>query len=99
MDKIVTRFKTHVELNGATPSTGTIVCYDGQIIEDDKPEPWESQFIELADCHSKARIHRASYDTDRDWLNKVRTMKQVIDQYYDHLYEKYKKDHPEYKLP
>ena len=97
MDKIVTRFKNHTELNGDTPSTGAVVCYDGQIIEDNKPEPWESQFIEISDCHSKARLHRASYDSDRDWLVKVRTLHQAVSEYYDHLYKKYKTEHPEKK--
>ena len=95
MDKIVTRYKKLTELNDATPSTGTVVCYDGQIIEEDEKEPWESQFIEISDCHSKARLHRASYDTDRDWLWKVRCLHQAIGQYYSHLYEKYRHDHPE----
>lgn len=93
MDKIVTRFKKQVWLNDDTPSTGSVVCYDGQIIEDDKSEPWESQFIEISDCHSKSRLHRASYDTDKDWLMKVRDLHAVITEYYDHLYEKYKSDH------
>lgn len=100
-DYTITRFKTHTELNGNTPSTGAVVCYDGQIVErnKDKTEPWESQFIEISDCHSKARLHRATYDTDRDWLVKVKTLHQAISEYYEHLYKKYKIEHPEHKLP
>lgn len=94
MNKISTYYKVHTELNGMTPSTGTVTCYDGVIIDGSKKdEPWRSQFIELADCHSKARIHRASYDTDGDWLMKVKCLKEAIEHYYEHLCQQYNKEH------
>ena len=89
MDKIVTRYKHTAMLNGNTPSTGSITVYDGQIIEEDKKDPWEHQFIEVTDCHNKIRLHRASYDTQEDWLEKVTMLKQTIDDYYEHLRSKH----------
>ncbi len=88
VDQIVTRYKRHTELNGATPSTGTITCYDGIIVDGKTKEEWEDQFIEITDCHNKVRLHRGSYDDDQAWLMKVHTLRREINEYYDHLIEK-----------
>ncbi|MBO5004770.1 MAG: hypothetical protein J6D03_05930 [Clostridia bacterium] len=90
MKNLKTRYKTFDELNDDTPSTGSICCYDGIIIypEDEKEPEWEDQFIEIADCHNKVRLHRATYDTQEDWIDKVAKIKKSIDNYYYHLLEK-----------
>lgn len=92
MDKVTTYFKEHTELNGATPSTGDITCYDGVIIDPSgKEEPYESQSITISDCHSRVRLHRGSYDTDEDWLRKVQTMHDALGRYRKHLEQKMEK--------
>lgn len=89
MDNVKTRFKEHVELNGATPSTGDITCYDGVIIDPEGKEPdYESQSITISDRHSRIRLHRGSYDSQEDWLRKVRTLHESIGRYRDHLEKK-----------
>lgn len=89
-DKLKTRFKEHVELNGPTPSTGDITCYDGLIIDQTgKEDDYESQSISISDCHTKVRLHRGSYDTEEDWLRKVQTLHDAIGRYREHLEKKF----------
>ena len=95
MDTCTTYYKEHIELNGATPSTGDITCYDGVIVDVDENKPYPSQSITISDCHTRVRLHRGSYDSDEDWLRKVQTLHQAITRYMWHLEEKFKKDHPE----
>lgn len=88
VDEISTRYREHVELNGNTPSTGDITCYDGVIIDAKDETEHESQSITISDCFSRVRIHRASYDTDDDWLRKVCILYDAIGRYKTHLEEK-----------
>lgn len=95
IDSVKTRYKEHVELNSSTPSTGDITCYDGIIIDqNNEKDNYESQSISISDCHTKVRLHRSHYDTDVDWLRKVRLLHEAIGRYRDHLEQKYEKDHP-----
>lgn len=85
-DTINTRYRKHIDLNPNTPSTGTVTFYDGQIIDADKPDDiWEDQFIEIADCRGKVKLHRASYDTQEDWLNKVTELHKALSNYLEYL--------------
>lgn len=97
MDIVTTYYKEHTELNGATPSTGDITCYDGVIVDADENKSYPSQSITISDCHARIRLHRGSYDSDEDWLRKVQKFHQAITRYMWHLEEKFKKDHSEDK--
>ena len=88
MDKVTTYYKEHTELNGATPSTGDITCYDGVIIDTDENKSYPSQSITISDCHTRVRLHRGSYDSDEDWLWKVRAMHDALGRYREHLEQK-----------
>lgn len=71
-----------------SPSTGSIVCYHG-------PASWYSDegskkrdeifFVEVSDCHVKARLHAVRFDTMDQFRAKVRGMRDALDRYLDHL--------------
>lgn len=74
MDKIYSRktyYKSITQLNpDDSPSTGSLVCYYGDIeYSDDGVQP--CMFVEIADCHSKVRLHRVHTDTTIEFLNKL----------------------------
>lgn len=89
IDEINTGYRSHSELNENTPSTGTITCYDGTIVDCETKKPWLSQFIEIADCHTKCRLHRGSYDSPQDWTKKVDILCKEIEKYREYLHKKY----------
>lgn len=74
MDKVYSRktyYKSVTQLNpDDSPSTGSLVCYDGDIeYSDDGEQP--CMFVEIADCHGKVRLHRTHTDTTKDFLVKL----------------------------
>jgi len=79
-------FNKRVWLNRPdSPSTGSIVVFDGEIQwRSDRPIERES-WLEVADCHCKVRLHRCYEDTQSDFLKKVETMRDVLDEYINHL--------------
>ena len=67
-------------------STGAIVCFSGYSQWEDRDGNREiSHFVEVSDCHCKARIHRGKYDTLEDYLNKLRLLRDSIDEYVGYL--------------
>ena len=70
-------------------STGSIVCYDGPAHWADEEGGRENMcFLEVADCHCKARLHLARFDSYDQYLEKIKKMREVINRYIVHL-EKY----------
>ena len=66
-----------------SPSTGSVVAFDG-FVRDDKEE-WRSTFLELSDCYGKARLHKASYDSTEDFIEKMKLLRNEIDSFIDYL--------------
>ena len=66
-----------------SPSTGSIVVFDG-FVRNDK-EGWRSTFLELSDCYGKARLHKASYDSMEDFIEKMKLLRNEIDSFIDDL--------------
>ena len=66
-----------------SPSTGSVVAFDG-FVRDDK-EKWRSTFLELSDCYGKARLHKASYDSTEDFIEKMKLLRNEIDSFIDYL--------------
>lgn len=55
-------FKSETWLNPIdSPSTGSIVCFDGDVEYTEGEAP--CIFVEIADCHEKVRLHQAHTDT------------------------------------
>ena len=85
-----TFYNTREWLNSInSPSTGSIVCFNGITKYSDGLDT--NCFIELADCHQKARIHKSFSDTMDDWIYKVEILHNSIAQYLTHLKTKYNK--------
>lgn len=85
----ITYYKKLTELNGQTPSTGDVICYDGVIIDNEAKEGecrhYPSQSITISDCHGRVRLHRGRYDSDADWCRKVKKLHDAIGDYLNHL--------------
>lgn len=77
-------FKQTVELNDKNkPSTGMATAYSGK-------SPWpkafkEYYFLEISDCHSKIRLHNSQVDTKRDFIKKLKRLRNLIDTFIKHL--------------
>lgn len=70
-----------------SPSTGNVVAYDGEVIDCNK-EPHRSTFFRVSDCHVTANIHKALYDTDDDFINKMKRIRAVLDDFINYLEHK-----------
>lgn len=73
-----------------SPSTGNVVAYDGDLL-DYENELYHSTFFRVSDCHVTANIHKASYDTDDDFINKMKRIRSVLDDFINHLESTHKK--------
>ena len=79
-----TYYKKETWLNTIeSPSTGSIVCYDGWREYSDFPD--RCTFIEVADCHEKIRLHKAQGDTIEDFINKAIKLRNSLDDFINHL--------------
>lgn len=79
------KYNTRTWLNSdQSHYTGSIVCHDGVVSNRGKPAS-RYTFIELADCHGKARIH---YDDNLDmqaYIDKLKTIQEEIENFIRHL--------------
>lgn len=77
-------FKSEKWLNKEnSPSTGSIVCFDGDVEYTEGVEP--CMFVEIADCHSKVRLHKSHTDTTEEFINKIDSMINALEKYRNHL--------------
>jgi hypothetical protein len=69
-------YSTRAWLNPAGhSSTGSVTVFDGLNPWQRKNEkPSKFQFIEVADCHQSARLHKQPNDSMADWRFKVDTL-------------------------
>lgn len=78
-------------LNGEdSPSTGSVVAFDG-IVKDRDGGDYRSTFLQIGDCFTKVKLHKASYDTMDDFIAKMKKIRVVIDEFIGHL-EKHRED-------
>ena len=68
-----------------SPSTGSVVAYHGPANWGKDTEPQDESFFEVADCHSKARIHRCKFDNMEDFINKLERLSQEAQAFAEHL--------------
>ena len=93
MSSYITYYKSQRWLNPEnSASTGSVVCYDGLWPIVDKPdEPLDPySFLEISDCHNKVRLHRATPDTEEEWIGKLEQLRDDIDNFITHLKNKNK---------
>ena len=69
------------------PSTGSVVAYNGDA-------PWKKgkkrdrmTILEISDCHNKVRLHRAETDSMEEFIEKMKKLRNVIDEFVVHLSE------------
>lgn len=68
-----------------SPSTGSIVAFDGMVKWMDDSQPSRETWIEISDCHCKVKIHMSCEDSSQEFINKIEKMRSVIDDFIDHL--------------
>lgn len=79
-----TYYKREAWLNPTdSPSTGSIVCYDGDIEYTEGEAP--CTFVEIADCHNKVRLHLAHTDTTAQFIDKIDAIINQLNQFRFHL--------------
>ncbi len=84
-NKRKTRFIKRVWLNEPdSASTGNVVAFDGEMVDYDN-QPFQSTFFRVSDCHVSANIHKASYDTDQEFIDKMKRVRDVLDEFIAHL--------------
>lgn len=71
-----------------SPSTGNVVAYDGELVDCDN-EPFHSMFFRVSDCHVSANLHRAAYDSDKEFINKMKSIRDVLNDFIAHLEREY----------
>lgn len=66
-----------------SPSTGSLVCFDG-ILEDDE-NLHHQMFVELGSCNTKARIHKIFEDTPAEFLEKIILVRDNLNSFIQHI--------------
>jgi hypothetical protein len=68
----------------SSPSTGSICCYYG-------PSAWDASktdmFLEVADCHNSARLHKTELESKDDFVEKLKLLRSELDNYIKYLEE------------
>lgn len=83
-----TKYSKRVWLNDRmSPSTGSIAAYDGNPEFSDGPRHF--MFLRISDCHSSISLHKSEYDTERDFINKMKKLRATIDDFINHLENTY----------
>ena len=67
------------------PSTGAVVAYHVESPCDRDEKPDFMTILEISDCHSKVRLHRSEKDTMAEFIEKLETLRDVIDDFVSHL--------------
>lgn len=81
-----TYYNRRIWLNeNISPSTGSIVCYHGVAKYPEDKEPFENMFIEISDCHVKARLHKTQFENKNQFIGKLRELRLEITRFIDHL--------------
>lgn len=81
---MATTYCTWLNANDS-PSTGSIVCYEGEKQYQDGP--YNHMFVEISDCHVRARLHKAHYDSKEDFIAKLKLLSRDINLFIKHLEE------------
>lgn len=69
--------------NNNSPSTGSVVCFCGDILY--KGEKVNQSFLQISDCDRAIRIHKIEGDTDQDFIDKLELLKNTISDFIEEL--------------
>jgi len=68
-----------------SPSTGSVVAYHGPRRFNGDEKPVTTAFLEVADCHSKVRLHLSPDDTMQEFIQKMELLWDEIGRFIHHL--------------
>lgn len=66
-------------------STGSITVMDKMKQHRYDKDTERTLWVEFADCQRKISLHKIYEDTEEQYINKIRKIKEVIDEYLEHL--------------
>lgn len=85
-------YNSRAWLNGpGSPSTGNVVCFDGETAYDNGP--FRNLFISISDCHNSARLHKTFDESVENFINKLKILRSEIDNFITHLEEENETGH------
>ncbi|MFW6219330.1 MAG: hypothetical protein ACOC33_00550 [bacterium] len=68
------------------PSTSTVVSWAGEVQWNGRQDGKENLFfVEISNCHEKARLHRTYEMTKADWINQIKKLRNHLDEYLNFL--------------
>lgn len=72
------------------PSTSTVVSFCGDVKWSKNVEVGNVSFLEISNCHERARLHRTYEMSEQEWINQIKRLRDHINEYLEFL-EKEKK--------
>jgi hypothetical protein len=75
--------------NAPEPSTSTVVSFSGFVQWGKNYKPEKLKFLEISNCHEKARLHQTYEMPDCDWIAQVERLRDHIDEYLIFLKSEY----------
>ena len=72
-----------------SPSTGNIVCFDGDTTHNGNTA--RNMFVSISDCYNSARLHLTEDDSVEDFVDKITLLRDELTCFINHL-ESYKED-------
>ena len=84
---MLTYYKKEFLTDAPEPSTSSVVSFSGLVQwgKNEKPEPLS--FLEISNCHEKARLHRTYQMTAQQWIDQVTRLRDHVNTYLDFLTE------------
>ena len=79
-----TYYNTRTWLNNdKSSSTSSVVCFDGMV--DSMDGFYRRMYLEIADCRNKIKLHQSYSETDEEFINKLKKLRNEIDSFINHL--------------
>ena len=66
-----------------SPSTGNIVCFDGDTTHNGNVA--RNIFVSISDCYNSARLHMTEDDSVEDFVEKITLLRDELTNFINHL--------------
>ena len=66
-----------------SPSTGNIVCFDGDTTHNGNVA--RNIFVSISDCYNSARLHMTEDDSIEDFVEKITLLRNELTNFINHL--------------
>lgn len=78
------RYNKRLWLNSEdSPSTGNIVCFDGDTTHNGNVV--RNIFVSISDCYNSARLHMTEDDSVEDFVEKITLLRDELTNFINHL--------------